>query len=89
MNGRNRSLQCVGAEASGLEGFLQQCHSLRNLLPVPQRAILVLEQNQLSGRRCSRGATGLMEQHQRKQPNDFRLGPEFGQQPAQSNRLAG
>src|ERR1035441_9475287 len=57
MNGPNRSLQCVGAEAAGLQGFLQQCYSLRDLLPVPERAILVLQQNQLSGRRGSRGVT--------------------------------
>jgi len=60
---------------------------------------LIFQQNQLSGRRGSRGATGFLEQHQGKQPhdfrthdfetNDFRLWPEFGQQPAQSNRLAG
>src|ERR1700740_3606631 len=60
MNGRNRSLQCVGAEAAGLQGSLQQCHSLRDLLPVPERTILVLQQNQLSGRRRSRGATGFV-----------------------------
>src|SRR5580658_7225640 len=55
MNSRNRSLQCVGAEAAGLllgpQGFLQQCDSLRDLLPVPERAVLILQQNQLSGRR--------------------------------------
>src|SRR4029077_18737661 len=28
MNGRDRSLQCVGAEAAGIQGFLQQRHSL-------------------------------------------------------------
>src|SRR5271157_5038359 len=89
MNGRNRSLQCVRAEAAGLEGFLEQCHSLRDLLPVPERAVLILQQYQLSGRRGSRGVTGFLDQHQGKQPNDFRLWPEFGQQPAQSNRLAG
>src|ERR1039457_6470541 len=85
MNGRNRSLQCVGAEAAGLQGFLQQCHSLRDLLSVPERAILVLQQNQLSGGRGSGGATGFLQQHQGKQPYDFRFGLEFGQQPAQSN----
>jgi DNA-directed RNA polymerase specialized sigma24 family protein len=45
MNGRNRSLQCVGAEAVGLQGFLHQYHSLRDLLSVPERAILVFQQN--------------------------------------------
>src|SRR5580704_12958073 len=57
MNGRNRSLQCVGAEAVGLLGItqcsLQQCNSLRDLPTVPERAILILQQNQLSGRRGS------------------------------------
>ena len=32
---------------------------------------------------------GFLQQPQGKQTNDFRLWPEFGQQPAQSNRLAG
>src|SRR5271166_43710 len=89
MNGRNRSLQCVRAEAAGLQGFLQQCHSLRDLLFVPERAVLIFQQNQLSGRRGSRGVTGFLQQHQGKQPNDLRLWLEVGQQPAQSNRLAG
>src|ERR1700693_2545870 len=64
MNGRNCSLQCVGAEAAGLllglQGFLQQRHSLRDLLPVPERAVLILQQNQLSGRRGSGGVTGFL-----------------------------
>src|SRR5271157_4407229 len=50
MNGRNRSLQCVCTEAAGVQGFLEQCHSLRDLLPVPERAVLIFQQNQLSGR---------------------------------------
>ncbi len=88
MNGRNRSLQCVGTEAAGLllvlQGFLQQCHALRDLLLVPERAVLILQQNQLAGRRGSRGATGFLEQHQGKQSHDFRLWDlrlwlEFGQ----------
>jgi hypothetical protein len=41
MNGRNRGLKGVRAEAMGLQGFLQQRHSLRDLLLVPERAILV------------------------------------------------
>src|SRR5215468_6848101 len=89
MNSRNRSLQRVRAEAARLQGFLQQSHSLPDLLPVPERAVLVLQQNQLSGRRGSRGATGFLQQHQGKQPKDFRLWLELGQQAAQSNRLAG
>src|SRR5204862_4301809 len=47
MNSRNRSLQCVGTEAAGLQGSLQQRQPFGDLLPVPERAILVLEQDQL------------------------------------------
>ncbi len=41
MNGRNRSLQCVRAEAAGTQGFLHQCHSLRDLFAVPEQAVLI------------------------------------------------
>src|SRR5579859_5450913 len=73
MNGCDRSLQCVSTEAAGVQGFLHQSHSLRDLLPVPERAVLMLQQNQLSGWRGSRGATGFLEQHQGKQAYDFRV----------------
>src|ERR1700731_4129727 len=89
MNGRNGSLQCVSAEAAGVQGFLEQCHSLCDLSSVPERAVLILQQNQLSGRRGSSGATGFLQQHQGEQPNYLRPWLEVGQQPAQSNRLAG
>src|SRR5258708_4097823 len=63
-NCRSRRLESVGTEGEGLlpvrQGFLQQCDSLRDLLPVPERAVLILQQNQLSGRRGSRGATGFL-----------------------------
>jgi len=37
MNGCNRSLQCVRAEAAGFQGFLHQYHSLRDLFAVPEQ----------------------------------------------------
>jgi hypothetical protein len=43
MKSRNGRLLSVGAEAARLERFLQQRHSLRDLLSVPERAILVLQ----------------------------------------------
>ncbi len=87
MDGRNRSLQCVRAEATRAQGFLHQSHSLRNLFTVPERAVLMLQQNQLSGRRGPRRAPGFLQQHQGKQPIDFRLRLEPGQQPSKSDRL--
>src|SRR5581483_1078197 len=57
MNGSNRSLQCVRTEAAGFQGSLYQCHSLVDLFAVPERAVLVFQQNQLSRRRGPRTAT--------------------------------
>ena len=37
MNGRNRSLQCVWAEAAGTQGFLHQGHAFGDLSAVPER----------------------------------------------------
>ena len=79
MNCRDRSLQCVSTEAAGVQGFLHQGHALRDLRPVPKRAVLIVEQNQLSGRRGSSGATGFLEQHQGKQPGYLRFWLEFSQ----------
>src|SRR4051812_5659174 len=89
MNGGDRSLQRVSAEAARVHRFLKHCHSFRDLLAVPERAVLIFQQDQLTGLGGSRGAAGFLEQHQSKQPNGFRLWLKFGQQPAQSNRLAG
>lgn len=61
MNGRNRGLQCVRAEAAGLQGFLHQSLSLSDLFAVPERAVLIRQQDQLSGRRGPRGATGFLQ----------------------------
>src|SRR5271169_4227430 len=88
MNGRNRSLQGVRAEATRAQGFLHQSQSLRNLFAVPEGAVLMLQQNQLSGRRGPRRAAGFLQQHQSQQPIDFRLRLEPGQQPSKSDRLA-
>src|SRR5581483_4936189 len=60
MNGRNRSLQRVRAEAARTQGFLHQGHALVDLRAVPERAVLMLQQNQLSGGRGSRGAAGFL-----------------------------
>src|ERR1700752_459748 len=89
MNGRNRSLQCVRAEAAGLQCLLQQGQPFNDLFSIPKRAILVLQQNQLARRRGSRGVTRFLQQHEGEQPNDFRFWLEFDEQPAQSNRLSG
>ena len=88
------SLQGVGAEAARLEGSLRECRSLGDLLPVPESAVLLVEQNEFSGGRGSGGATGFLQQHEGKQAQHFglwgwQLLQEAVQEPAQANRLAG
>src|SRR5262249_23820503 len=86
MNGGNCSLQCVRAEAAGHQGFLHQCHSLRDLRAVPKRAVLILQQNQLSFPRGSRNATGFLQQHERKQPRTS--GSGWSSVSSRPNRIA-
>ncbi len=54
VNSRNRSLQCVGAEAVRRERLLHQTDPLRYLSSIPEGAILLLEQNQITCRRRPR-----------------------------------
>ena len=56
--------------------------------PVPQRAVLVGQQDQLALRRAARGAPRFLQQHEREQPRDLGLGQQLQQQPSQPDRLA-
>src|ERR671926_1585552 len=49
MNGCDRSLQCVRAEAAGTQGLLDQGQPFSDLFVVPERAVLMFQQDQFSG----------------------------------------
>jgi len=98
---QSRLQLCRDAEAAGssavLRAFRQKLPSSAICLLVQRRgAVLILQQNQLSGREVSR-RDGFLKQHKGKQPyfgpHDlrkmfFRIGRSFGSN-GQSNRLAG
>jgi len=56
VNCRNGRLQGVGAETARSKSALGERDAFGDLIPVPQRAILLLQQDQLSLRRDSSGA---------------------------------
>ena len=57
--------------------------------PVPQRAILIVEQDQLARRRRARRAPRFVQQHQREQPERLGLRQQLDEQPAEPDRFAG
>ena len=58
------------------------------MVAAPERAVLLVEQHELAGRRRSRRAPRLVEQHQRQQPFRFGLGQQLDEQPHQADRFA-
>ena len=68
---------------------LQQVPALAELLPVPQRAVLVIEQDDLAVAQPGRPAR-VVQQHQRQQREHLALvRHESGERPAEPDRLGG
>ena len=60
---------------------LDESLTLRNQTGVPPRAVLVLEQDDVSFCGRARVAAGLLEEHQPKQPDRLRVGQQAHEQP--------
>ena len=86
---RDRRLQRIGAEAPRGKRVLHQSRSFRDLRPVPERAVLVTEQDQLARGRGPRRASRFLQQHQRQQSDRLGLRQQFDEQPTETYRLAG
>ena len=71
------------------EGAIHQRDALRDVLAVPERAVLVLEQDDVARRRDARLAPRLVQQHQREEADGLGLGQELRQQASEPDRLAG
>ena len=73
MNSGNGRLQGVGAKTLRLQGMANQFIRPGNFCPVPQAAILMLQQYQLSLCCGTRGTASVMQQHQCQQALAFRF----------------
>ena len=81
-------LERVGPEAARRQRPLHQGAPLRNQLTVPERAVLVAQQDELSRRRGARGAPRFVQQHQREQSQRLGLRQQVDEQTSQADRLA-
>ena len=80
-------LHGVGAGLAARDGPLQEPPAFADLLLVPQRAVLVVEQDDLAVAGAG-GSAGVVQQHEREQREDLALvGHELGQGPAELDRL--
>ncbi len=86
---RDRGLQRVGADAARGERPLDQGGALRDLIPAPPRAVLVVQQHQLAGRPGARGPPRLVQQHQSQEAHRLGLRQELDQEASQADGLAG
>ena len=86
MHGGDRRLQRVRSEAPRQKRAFHERRALRNLRPVPERAILIRKEDEFSRRRGACDAPRLLQQHKREQA-DLRLRQQFDQQP-RAYRLA-
>jgi hypothetical protein len=88
VNGRNGRLQSVGAETARCQSAFGERDAFGDLLLVPQRPILLLQQDQVSVGRGSRRPTRLLQQHEPHEARRLRLPNQFDQESAQPYRLA-
>lgn len=87
MERRNCRLEGIESGSSRHHCLLHQRYSFHNELPVPQRSDLLLDGDQISMFIRSCGPAGLMQQHERKKPNGFRLRYELYDEPAETERV--
>ncbi len=89
VNRSYRRLQGVRTETARQQCPLHQRRPFGNMLRIPERAVLVFEQDETAFRGTARRVPRFLQQHQRKQSQRLGLRQQFDQQPAQANRLAG
>ena len=87
VHGCDSRLDRIGADPASRQRPLDQRQTLADLRPVPERTVLVVEQDQLPGRRRARRAARVVKQHQREKSQRFRLRQQFDEKPSQADRL--
>ena len=88
VHGGNRRLQLIRADRAARQRRRDQRDAFRDRPPIPQRAILLVERNQLAVSAGSRAAAGVGQQHQRQQPGDLAVGrQQMMDRPGEPNRF--
>ena len=89
MHGGDRRLNRVGAEPLRGQCLPHAAQAFRNLLAIPERSILIVEEDDIAVARRACGAPRIVQQHQREKPHRLRLGQQIDEQAAEADRLAG
>ena len=88
VNSRNGRLQSAGAETARSQSAFGERDAFGDLLLVPERPILLLQQDQVSVGRGCRRPTRLQQQHESHEARRVGLPNQFDQESAQPYRLA-
>jgi hypothetical protein len=88
VNCRNGRLQGVGTETARCKGTFGERDALGDLIFVPQRAILLVQQDQLSFRRASGGAARFLQQHESQQTHHLGFRKKVEEQSTETDRFA-
>ena len=84
---RNRGLERVAADLARSKRSLHIARPLRDLIPVPQRAVLSARRTRSPSARSARRAS-IPAAHHRQQSDRLGLGQQFGEQSSQTDRSA-
>ena len=89
MAGRDRRLELVGPGPAERLGALEHAEALVDRARVPERAVLVGEQDELAVGADARVAARVLQQHQRQQPERLGLvGHQHAEELREPDRLA-
>ena len=88
MRGGDRGLELVRPGPAQADRALEHPEALVDAGPVPERAVLVVEEHELPVRADARRAAGVLEEHEREQPEHLGLvGHEHGEELPETDRL--
>src|SRR5580700_8750981 len=82
-------LEGVGAEAAGREGTTDERSAFGDLPSVPERAILVVEENDFAVGRSTSCPAGFVKKHEGEQALGFRFRQEFEEQANEADGFGG
>ncbi len=89
MHGGDGCLDRVRSGRPPRQRAADETGTFRDLFPVPQAAILLVEQDHVAGRRGPGRAPRVLEQHQRQEAQRFGLWQQIDEQPSQPDGFGG